>query len=90
MSSIFAPVASLDLKPSIKRVPLWVAKGGGREIENTKTESLPAIIGEDWREETPLESPLEGSSIPPSDVSIGKISTISISIFVIHLIPLIV
>jgi hypothetical protein len=55
----------IDLKPTIKRVPLWVAKGGGGEIENTEIESLPAAGGEDWRGEMLLESPPEGSFIPP-------------------------
>jgi hypothetical protein len=40
-------------------------KGGFGEIENTKTESLPAAAKGDWRGETPLESPPKGSSIPP-------------------------
>ena len=43
--------------------------------------------------ETPPESPPEVFSIPPSGVSINttsKTSTISITIFVIHFIPLIV
>jgi hypothetical protein len=68
----------LDLKPTIKRVPLRVAKRDGREIENIEIESLPAAAGGDWRGETPPESPPEGSSIPPSGVSINttiKIST---------------
>jgi hypothetical protein len=71
----------LDLKPTIKRVPLGVTKGGGGEIENTKTESLPV----------PLEKIGGGNTTgitsgrllhPPSGVSINttvKINTISIS-----------
>jgi hypothetical protein len=42
------------------------SRGGGREIENTETESLSAAARGDWREETLTESPPEGSSIPPS------------------------
>jgi hypothetical protein len=38
-------------------------KGGGGEIENTKTESLPTATGGDWRGEAPPESPLEGSGV---------------------------
>jgi hypothetical protein len=56
----------LELKPTIKRLPLRVAKGGIGKIENIKTESLSAVAGGDWRGETPSESPLEGSSIPPT------------------------
>ena len=66
-----------------------------RRQRNTKseTERQKAVAGEDRRGETLPESPPEGSSIPTSGVSINitiKTSTISISIFVIHFIPLIV
>jgi hypothetical protein len=41
-----------------------VVQEGGGEIENTKTESLPAAAGGDWWGKTPPESPPEGSSTP--------------------------
>jgi hypothetical protein len=40
-------------------------KGGFGQIENTKTESLPAVAEGYWRGEMPPESPPKGSSIPP-------------------------
>jgi hypothetical protein len=36
----------LDLKPSIKRVPLWVAKGSAAETQKHETEAWKI---EDWR-----------------------------------------
>jgi hypothetical protein len=54
----------LDLKPTIKRFPLRVVKGGDGEIENIETESQLAATEGDWRGKTPPESPPEGSYIP--------------------------
>jgi hypothetical protein len=51
MSSIFVPVARLDLKPIIERVALRVKKGGGKAIENTKIESLSAATRRGSREQ---------------------------------------
>ena len=69
------------------------SRGRRPQTEKPESERQKATAGEDWRGETPPESPPEVFSIPPSGVSINttvKTSTISITIFVIHFIPLIV
>ena len=80
-----------DLKPTIKIVPQGDPQGGGGETQKPRNRRQKAAVGEDRREGNAAGITSGRLLHPSSGVSINTtVKTSTITIFVIHFIPLIV
>ena len=89
----FFPKLPRDLKTTIKNSPPTFSRGRRWRNTELETERQKAAAGEDRRGKRHRNHLRKAPPFPPSGVSINttvKTSTISITIFVIHFIPLIV